>query len=52
MMGEWRERRGVARDKDRGIIQGSEDGPPEAVLVSLEFSLLRGVGGGGCPQGL
>lgn len=41
MMGEWRERRREAKDKDSGIIQGSDDGPSEAVLVSLECSLLQ-----------
>lgn len=41
MMRKWRERRGVARDKDSGTIQGSDDGPPEAVLLGLECSLLQ-----------
>lgn len=31
----------MARDKDRSIIQRSDAGPPEAVLESLEFSLLQ-----------
>lgn len=34
-------KRGVARDKDSGTIQGSDDGPPEAVPVNSECSLLQ-----------
>lgn len=41
MMGEWRERRGVAGDEGSSIPQGQLTDHLEALLVSLDLILLQ-----------